>query len=626
MPTQLSPGVVTTEYDLTGIIPSVSTSTGALAGIYGWGPVNTLTLIGSQDQYGNTFGPPTNLNPETWFTGWNFLSYSNTMYVVRAANTTGATPYASFNALGANSTVSNNIFTITAGNTNNLTTGMYVSQTSNSTIQAAGNNITITVVNSTAIQMSGANTNSNSTVNLYFANPGTAYNAIAQQYNNVPIANLVNQVVANAYVYYSLSANNFDTNALYIAKYPGWMGNSLRVSVCDSALAYQSNVVLNGYSNSTVYNANSTTGNAYAGVFTTSIGSNVATVVLTGTNTAGLITAATYIANSFTIGDNILSGNAAIGYQYLSITSVSVVASNSSAASFNVQFQQPYGIHTAYSSNTVIQRYWQYYNTVGVAPGQSTWVAVNGNTAANDLMHVVVVDNNGLFTGTPGSILETYKNVSRATDAQNLDGTTNYYVNLINQKSQYVWWGNDRSGAASANSLNVASSTNLAPGSYSMVLGNDGYSESNTPLSTVGTGYSYFASKENSTIDLVMQGHPVGANGTTWQLANYILSNVVLQRKDCILFVSPDKSNMLNNYGAEATSIVSWCGNLTATSYMVIDTGYKYQYDQFNNVYRWIPMNGDIAGLCARTDATNNAWWSPAGFNRGVLNNVVREQ
>ena len=623
MPIQLSPGVVTTEYDLTGIIPAVSTSAGAIAGIYGWGPVNTITLVGSQAQYGNTFGPPTNLNAETWFTGWNFLSYGNTMYVVRAANTTGATPFATFTSNSSSGSLSNT-FIISSGNTNNLTNGMYISQSSNTTILTPGINATISVLNSTTIAVSGMTTNSATALNLYFANPATTYSSIAQQYSNVPIANLVNQVVANATQYYTVSANNFDTNALYIAKYPGSIGNSLRISVCDSANQYSSNVQLNGYANSTTAFANSTTGNSFSGVLTTSIGSNVASVVLTGANSIALTTAANSIIGSFSIGDNIVMGNSSIGYQYLNISSFGSVSSNSTASYFNIQFQQPYGIHTPYTSNTYIQRYWQFYNTVGVAPGQSVWVQQNGNTAANDQLHIVVVDNNGAFTGVPGNILETYKNVSRAIDSQNPDGTTNYYVNLINQKSQYVWWGNDRSGAPSANSLNVASSTNSAPGNYQMVLGADGPSESNTSLSPIGIAYSNFANKENVQIDLVMQGHPLGGTGTTWQLANYILQNVVLQRKDCVLFVSPDKSNVLNNYGAQAQSLVSWVSNLTNSSYVVVDTGYKYQYDQFNNVYRWIPLNGDIAGLCARTDSTNNPWWSPAGFNRGEINNVVR--
>jgi len=649
MPTQLSPGVVTTEYDYTQIVPTVSTSAGAIAGIFNWGPVNELTLIDNQFKLANTFGQPTNLNPETFFTAYNFLSYGNTMYVVRSANTTGATPAISFNALGANSSVSNNIFTITSGNTNALTNGMYIAISSNSTIYPSGNNQSITVINSTAIS-TPSNTFQNAAVTFTFGNPGTAYNALAIQNGTLVVpSDLVSQVVSNTSHYYNISApnygtglSNFDQNVIYVAKWPGSFGNSLRVSVCDSATAFGSNVQLVGYANDSSATATVSTGNLYYGIFSTSIGSNTATLVFPANNSVSnviLANVASTIANEFIVGDYIVAGNAATGYEYLSISNIGAVQQNSSAAYVNINFQDPFTLHTAYTvnglsgvngntSSATIQRFWQYYNAVGTPPGQSNWVMVNGNTSANDLMHVVVVDENGSFTGVPGAILETYKNVSRAYDAQNPDGTGNYYASIINHNSQYIWWGNDRSGAKTANSFNITSSTNYNPGSYSLILGNDGYSEVNAPLSVLGSGYSLFANKENVTIDLVMQGRPsggtVGLGSTSYQLANYILSNVVLQRKDCILFVSPDKGTMLNNAGQEALSILNWTNNLQSTSYVVVDTGYKYQYDQFNNVNRWIPLNGDIAGLCARTDQTNNAWWSPAGFTRGQINNSIK--
>ena len=155
-------------------------------------------------------------------------------------------------------------------------------------------------------------------------------------------------------------------------------------------------------------------------------------------------------------------------------------------------------------------------------------------------------------------------------------------------------------------------------------LGSDGYGETSVSLSTLASAYNLFASQESIGVDIIMQGYPAGAIGQTYQLANYITDNITSIRKDCVLVISPDKSNVLNNTGAEATSLVSWVSNLRTSSYSIIDTGYKYQYDRYNDVYRWIPLNGDIAGLCARTDSTNDAWWSPAGFNRGQIKNFVR--
>jgi hypothetical protein len=281
-------------------------------------------------------------------------------------------------------------------------------------------------------------------------------------------------------------------------------------------------------------------------------------------------------------------------------------------------------------SNTV-QRYWEFVNVLGSAPGQSDFQRLYGNTSANDELHIVVVDNKGLFTGTPGTVLETYKGLSRATNAKNNDNTINYYKTVINENSDYVWWANDRSGSVSNTALNLTSSSETAPGNLSLVFGADGQSESNTNLSVIGSAYDMFVSKEDVDISLVLQGKPLsgqtvvaGETVFNYQLANYIIDNICETRQDCIALISPDLSKVLNNAGLEATSLKNWRGAVSSTSYAVLDSGYKYQYDRYNDVYRWIPLNGDIGGLCVRTDNSNDAWWSPAGFNRGQIKNVVK--
>jgi phage tail sheath protein FI len=138
-------------------------------------------------------------------------------------------------------------------------------------------------------------------------------------------------------------------------------------------------------------------------------------------------------------------------------------------------------------------------------------------------------------------------------------------------------------------------------------------------------------SPEDIDISLVMTGRPLGGstvvNGETvtgFQMANYVIDNILETRKDCLGLVSPDKNKILNNTGNEATGLKNWRGAVRSSSYAFLDSGYKYQYDRYNDVYRWIPLNGDIAGLCVRTDASNDAWWSPAGFNRGQIKNLVK--
>jgi len=606
---QLSPGVNITEIDLTTVVPAVATSDGAIGGVFRWGPVGERILIDSETLLVQRFGKPTNFNAETFFTAANFLSYANRLYVSRGANTTGNTPYASFTS-AANSTVSNNVF---VGNTTGLSAGMYITQTGNSTVMPAGNTITITSVNSTAIVLS-QNTSSNTAVNLYFGHPGTSYAAVAcdpDGASNGIVANLVNQVVKNQNAYTSKDGA-FDTDVLYVAKYPGAMGNSLRISVCDTANSYQANI--------------STSAN-----LTFVIGNNQATAAFTGESNAS----ATSISNQISINDQILAGNSSIGLQYMQVRSITVANQNVVNATTNntlltITFEDPYRLHTSYTTNS-ISRYWEFFNVVDTAPGQSDYVLTNGNTSANDELHVVVVDDGGLFTGTPGTILEVYRGLSRATDAKSLDNTVNYYKEVINQNSAYIWWANDRGNAASANADNVASATTSEPLNVTMTLGSDGYDESTAPLSVLGSAYDLFASAEDIDISLVMQGKPTGGttvvNGKTvqnYQLANYIIDNICEIRKDCVALVSPDKNLTLNAFGTEATNLVAWRGALRSTSYAVMDSGYKYMYDRYNDLYRWVPLNGDVAGLCVRTDNTNDAWWSPAGFNRGQIKNLVK--
>jgi hypothetical protein len=612
MADQLSAGINVSEIDLTTIVPSVSTSVGALAGTFRWGPVETRTMVDRESNLVLQFGKPSNLNAETWFTGANFLGYADQLVVVRAANTSGATPSGSFSTT-ANSTVSNNVF---LGNTTGLSAGMYVYQTSNSTIMGAGNNVTVTSVNSTAVVLSTPSTSA-SAVTLYFAHPETAYSALAFLPNSI-IGNLAGQIVKNREAYPALDGT-FDSDAMWVAKFPGDMGNSLRVSQCGHANAYSSNVAF--------FDAVWTNTQ-----FSIDLGSNTGYIDATNGIVANTLsnTYATTVAANFSVGDQVLCGNSTIGTQFLQIASISNAVSNATVSRVTLTFTDPYRLATAYASNTVT-RHWEFFNVVDSAPGQSQWVLQHGNTAAQDELHLVVVDAKGAFSGTPGTILEVYKGLSRATDARNADTTGNYYKNVVNEQSQYLWFANDRPGAASANSLNVATSTNYAPLSVTLALGADGYGEANVALAVLASAYDQVASAEDIDISFVMQGKPVGGStvsgGQTvsnYLLANYLIDNIAMQRKDCVVTITPDRAVASANPNNEAIASANWRNVLHDTSFAMVDSGYKYQYDRYNDIYRWIPLNGDIAGLCARTDQTNDAWWSPAGFNRGQIKNLVR--
>lgn len=254
------------------------------------------------------------------------------------------------------------------------------------------------------------------------------------------------------------------------------------------------------------------------------------------------------------------------------------------------------------------------------APGTSDYVAARGG--ANDEIHIAVIDAGGLFTGTKNTVLETFPFVSKAIDAINLnDGSSNYYKQVIFNKSKFIYavdpvdyantsstWGTNSAGT------NFAS---ITPRTTNFSL--SGGSDDQPTDANINSAWSQFANKETYDVSLLI----TGPASTTVQ--QYVIDNVATVRKDCVAFVSPPSSAVVNNAGAETTAIQSWLTSLSrSSSYVVADSGWKYQFDVYNNVYRWVPLNSDVAGLCVYTDGVADPWYSPAGFNRGAIKNAIK--
>ena len=438
---QLSPGVNYSEIDLTTVIPAVSTTAGAFAGQFDWGPANQRVLVTNEVDLVNKFGKPNSNTAVSFFTAANFLAYGNNLQVVRAANT-------------------------------------------------------------------------------------NTFNAFAS--TNPSLPNTANNIIINNKDNYQRSYISDSNNITYVARYPGTLGNSLKVSICDS---------------------------------------NV--------NTAN--------ANS-------------IGF-----TS------------------------------------WEYKSYFPAAPNTTPFVAATGG--ANDQFHLVVVDEDGLFSnGVKGTVLEVFPFLSKAIDCVGDDGTGKYYRTVIENQSQYIYMlgAPDRANTANANAAGRwgISTTALANISF-CGIGNTTFqtvslsnSTSNTvTLAEISTGYSYFNNKDEVDISLILTGDGgMGANSSidaNTVVVQQTVIDLAATRKDCVAFVSAPYGIIANT---TPTSVVSgWVSTLgRASNYAVADCGWKYQFDKYNNVYRWIPLNGDIAGLCVRTDQTNDPWFSPAGVNRGAIKNVVK--
>ena len=262
---------------------------------------------------------------------------------------------------------------------------------------------------------------------------------------------------------------------------------------------------------------------------------------------------------------------------------------------------------------------WNYAGYFPSAPDTSEFVSLAGG--ARDEMHIVVVDAGGLLTGVKGQVLETYGFVSKASDAINVnEGSTNYYKQVIFNKSNYIYavdpvdYANTSAtwGQTSANTNFAILATNK---SVSLGKGTDEVASDANLI----TAYGKFTNKEAYDISLVLSG---GASVTVQQ---YLIDNVVNTRKDCVAFISPRQSDVVNQTGTESTNITNWLTALARqSSYVVADSGWKYQFDKYNNVYRWIPLNADVAGLCVNTDNVRDPWYSPAGFNRGAIKNSIK--
>lgn len=273
------------------------------------------------------------------------------------------------------------------------------------------------------------------------------------------------------------------------------------------------------------------------------------------------------------------------------------------------------------SANSTAFADWTYAEEFNGATGTSTYV---GNLAgANDEMHIIVIDTLGKFSDAANTVLEKFPYVSKASDAKNDDGSSNYYVNVINDRSKYVYVLNHAQNittqvAETSSWGNTAAATNFAETStsYTVTLsgGVDGWSET----ANVITGYDKFANAEEVDVSLIVTGaHPQ-------VVSEYIVDNIAETRRDCVAFISPEYEDVVDNAGSEVTDITTYRNLFNSSSYAVMDNNWKYQFDKFNNVYRWIPCNGDIAGLCVRTDFERDPWFSPAGFNRGHIKNVTK--
>ena len=383
----------------------------------------------------------------------------------------------------------------------------------------------------------------------------------------------------------------------WAARTAGTHGNNLKVSMCTNSNAFSSTAT------SLVNN-----------------GSGIA---------VGATTVAVDSGSEFVVGDLIEFGdassnfNAAPSGEFYEITAINT--NDLTVKRHNSTGSQ--GLKHAVVDNAKIKRYWKFFDQFDAAPGTTTDVA--NNNGANDEMHIIVIDEDGGITGTAGTILEVFEGVSQASDAKDESGATNYYADVIYNQSSFIYWMDHETTLANAGSAkagqtfdNVGSSA-TALFDNSLASGTDDNAPTNGELALA---LDKFKDGETVDINLLMCGPSqtgADATGTTYATAAI---DVAEFRKDVVAFISPASADVVNVADpiAQTENVKAFADALSSSSYAVIDSGYKYMYDKYNDVFRFVPLNGDIAGLCARTDNVADSWFSPAGLNRGQIRGAVK--
>ena len=367
----------------------------------------------------------------------------------------------------------------------------------------------------------------------------------------------------------------------FIARFGGAYGNSLKVSVCGSATAYEQNAVTTV--NDSAVSVNDTT-------ITVTSGTNI--------NVGDIIAFSTTAAT-----DDYDDGQE---YEVTAVSTNDITIKKKGSTG---------GLTRTITNGSNVRRRWQYYDQVSGAPGTSPDVLAAGGS--NDELHFVVIDTDGSINGTKDEVLEVYEKVSKASDSKDAGGSNNFYPEVIYRKSSFIYWGDHNSNGTNWGNAKAGTTyTDVsAPFSHTFTGGVDGTVTDGVRK----TAFEYFQDGESVDVGLIMAGNAS---------ANLIgdLMTIAENRKDCVVFASPQRSDVVNIASAinQTNNVLAFFNTIRSSSYVIFDSGYKYMYDRYNDVYRYVPLNGDMAGLSARTDLTNDAWFSPAGLNRGIIRGAVK--
>jgi len=570
---QLSPGVITREVDLTvGRADNVLANIGAIAGPFSIGPVEQAIDIVTEQDLLNVFGKPlsTDTQYEYWMSASSFLSYGGRLKVVRVDGST----------------------------LNNANAGTGAASTTSSKIKNFDD---------------------------YNAN----YSADSVQFT-------------------------------YAAKTPGSWGNNLKVCFIDD-LADQivgiATTNLSALGAQIGFGVTSALSGSLSGVGTVTTFSGHLKAIITGVTTDA-------INSNSSITVKILSRVSGAGTE----TNINYVESNPLAAfeaNDTLHFVNNSGINTGSTGTATTVTDWYDQQTLGLTNSTIFWKQIAPKPVSNqysverngknDAMHIVIADDIGTVTGIQGNILEKHISISKALDSVSAVNSPQktYYKNYLANFSTYIYAGSNPSSSTDGyhGTSPVATGFSTAFTKYTTaqglwgqnaqsiffsavgnktynLLGGVDYSSSGGMSATLGhlvTAYNLFSNKDEIGVNFLINGPGLSVESESQAKANQLIS-IAESRKDCMAVISPHRANVVDitNTSTQTANVVKFFSSLSSSSYAVFDSGYKYMYDRFNNLFRYIPCNGDIAGLMVRTDIELFPWYSPAGQQRGVLNNAIK--
>ena len=595
---QVSPGVNTSEIDLTNVVVSAGTSTGGIAGRFNWGPIEQISLVTDQDNLVEMYQKPDDDNFETFFTAANFLSYTSALNVVRAANTTTTSATAPLNAaantgtyINVQTTTTESFFTtfdpeqggaIGGGVTGIAADGPFMAKWAG----LLGNSLKLSICPADRPEATGT-----STVTWTGSSgvlEGTASSLFLDELRVGDVIKITDEV--GFHVVSAISDHN--------------TASVFATSSSDTADATAKAFTIQKRS------AFSTVSTFIKGTAVTTADSTV----VTGTGTM--------FDKQFVVGDTIVIGGES--HRVNSITSNTVIGTSTKFNSTN--------------ATAAIAREWEYKGAFSTgAPTTSTFA--DDKDMAQDEIHVAIVDENGDWSGTKGEVLEAHANMSVASGARDDQGEDVFYKNYINKYSKYVWWldhptmgahgttasavaGNDTAGNGTL--VTDGTATFRAWGATADASGaqtSDTFENASFPLSL-----SFNGGTENVDISLLLCGPSQTDADATGDTKATAVMDIATSRKDCVAFFSPEKADVVGvtDSSTATDNVIDFRDSVNKnSSYAVMDSGYKYQFDKHVDKFRYVPLNGDTAGCCAQTDQVRDPFFSPAGFTRGQIKGVV---